>query len=79
VLLLGGIWWCFRENLSRATGTFVFGVLMIALQSYIFFGPPPASDKSMAWTALVSYAVLALVIWWLQDRRQSSPSSATTP
>lgn len=68
LLLLGGIWWCFRENLSRATGTFVFGVLMVALQMYIFFGPPPASDRAFAWTAIVSYALLALVIWWLQDR-----------
>jgi hypothetical protein len=69
LLLLGGIWWCFRGNLSRARGTFVFGVLMVALQAYIFFGPPPTSDKTFAWTAIVSYAALALVIWWLQDRR----------
>ena len=69
LLLLGGIWWCFRENLSRATGTFVFGVFMVALQVYIFFGPPPTSDKTFAWTAIVAYAAFALVIWWLQDRR----------
>jgi hypothetical protein len=69
LLLLGGIWLCFRDNLSRAIGTFVFGVLMVALQMYIFFGPPPASDKAIASTAIISYAALALVIWWLQDRR----------
>ncbi|HEV7706085.1 MAG TPA: hypothetical protein VGO46_17440 [Gemmatimonadaceae bacterium] len=79
LLLLGGIWWCFRENLSRAKGTFVFGVLMVALQTYIFFGPPPASDKAFAWTAIAGYVVLALVIWWLQDRHPSEARSATTP
>jgi hypothetical protein len=69
VLLVGGIWWCFRDNLLRAKGTFVFGVLMVALQTYIFFGPPPASDKAFAWTAIAAYALLAAVIWWLQDRK----------
>jgi len=75
LLLLGGIWWCFRENLSRATGTFVFGVLMVALQMYIFFGPPPASDRAFAWTAIVSYVLLAIVIWWLVDRRAARAST----
>jgi hypothetical protein len=69
LLLLGGIWLCFRDQLSRAIGTFVFGALMIVLQTYIFFGPPPVSDKAAASTAIIAYAVLALVIWWLQDRK----------
>jgi hypothetical protein len=72
LLLFGGMWLLFREHLSRATGTFVFGALMVALQAYIFFGPPPASDKAIAATAIVSYALLALVIWWLQDRKSAS-------
>jgi hypothetical protein len=69
LLLLGGIWLYFRDQLSRAIGTFVFGALMIALQTYIFFGPPPLSGKAAASTAIIAYAVLALVIWWLQDRK----------
>lgn len=68
LLLLGGIWWCFRDNLSRARTTFVFGVLLVALQVYFFFAPPPPSDTAIALTALVSYVVIAFVIWWLQDR-----------
>lgn len=79
LLLLGGIWWCFRENLSRAKGTFMFGVLMVALQMYIFFGPAPTSDKTFAWTAIAAYFVFAAVIWWLQDRRRSSDRPTTTP
>jgi cytosine/uracil/thiamine/allantoin permease len=42
---------------------------MLGVQAYVFFGPPPTSDRAFAWTALVLYAVFALVIWWLQDRR----------
>jgi hypothetical protein len=75
LILLGGMWLCFRENLSRAKGTFVFGVLLVAMQIYFFFAPPPASDKAIATTALLSYAVLALVIWWLQDRNWSGPNA----
>jgi len=47
----------------------VLGVLMVALQSYLFFGPPPASDRAAAWSALICYAALAGVIWWMQDRK----------
>jgi len=71
LLLFGGMWLLFREHLSRAIGTFVFGAVMVALQAYIFFGPPPASDKAIASTAILSYALLELVIWWLQDRKPS--------
>jgi hypothetical protein len=75
LILLGGMWLCFRDNLSRAKSTFVFGVLLVALQVYFFFAPPPPSDKAIAWTALISYAVLALVIWWLQDRKRASDAT----
>jgi len=69
LLLLGGMWLCFRDNLARATSTFVFGVLLVVLQLYFFFAPPPPSDQAIALTAIGSYVVLALVIWWLQDRK----------
>lgn len=67
-LLFGSIWLC-RGRLSRFPGTLVFGVLMLAIQAYIFFGPPPASDRAAASTAMIAYVVFATVIWWLQDRR----------
>jgi hypothetical protein len=69
VLLLGGIWLCVRRRLVRR-GTLLFGVLMLAIQAYnTFFGPPPTSDRAFAVTALIAYAVFAIVIWWLEDRR----------
>jgi hypothetical protein len=68
-LLFGGIWLCLRGRLTRSFGTLGFGVLMLGIQAYIFFGPPPTSDRAIASTALIAYAVFAIVIWWLQDRR----------
>ena len=41
-LLFGGIWLCLRGRLARSIGTLVFGVVMLAIQAYVFFGPPPA-------------------------------------
>jgi hypothetical protein len=73
-LLLGGMWLCFRGRLGRFPGTLGFGVLMCGVQAYVFFGPPPVSDRAFAWTALVAYAMFASVIWWLQDRHGRSES-----
>jgi hypothetical protein len=42
---------------------------MLAVQAYIFFGPPPASPAAAAGTALGAYGLFALVIWFLADRR----------
>jgi hypothetical protein len=68
-LLFGGIWLCVKGHLVRSPGTLTFGAVMLAVQAYVFFGPPPASDRAAATTALIAYGVFALVIWWLQDRR----------
>jgi hypothetical protein len=68
-LLFGGIWLCLRGRLARSVGTLAFGVLSLAIQAYVFFGPPPTSDRAAASMALIAYAVFAAVIWFLQDRR----------
>jgi hypothetical protein len=68
-LLFGGLWFCLRERLAHSLGTLAFGVLMLAIQAYIFFGPPPISDRAAVSTAFIAYVVFATVIWWLQDRR----------
>jgi hypothetical protein len=49
----------------------VFGVLMLGIQAYVFFGPPPASPAAAAVTALGSYLVFAAVAHWLD--RQHTP------
>ena len=68
-LLFGGMWLCLRGRLARSLGTVAFGAVMLGIQAYVFFGPPPTSDRAAASTALIAYAVFAAVIWWLQDRR----------
>jgi hypothetical protein len=68
-LLFGGMWLWLRESPAGRRGTLTFGVAMLAIQSSVFFGPPPGSDRAVASIALLSYAAFAAVIWWLQDRR----------
>ena len=68
VLLFGGMWLYFGLGTARRTAMLVFGVVMLAIQASVFFGPPPPSDKAAAATALVSYVVFALIIRALERR-----------
>ena len=52
----------------RRRGIIGFGLVMLAIQAYVFFGPPPVSAAAAAVTALSAYAIFALVIWFLADR-----------
>jgi hypothetical protein len=56
-------------NSTGRLGPPVFGVVMLSIQAYIFFGPPPASPAAAAVTALVSYVAFAFVAQWLARRR----------
>jgi membrane-bound metal-dependent hydrolase YbcI (DUF457 family) len=76
-LLFGAMWLYLRAHPGRSRGTVAFGVTMLGIQAYVFFGPPPVSANAAASTALVAYALFAGVIWWLQDRRTSSGSRLT--
>jgi hypothetical protein len=75
LLLFGGMIMYLRKTrpLSRVgrLGPPVFGVIMLAIQGYIFFGPPPASPMAAALTALVSYVFFAVVAHWLDRNRES--------
>jgi hypothetical protein len=68
-LLLGAVVVHLRAGHTRAPGIIVFGLTMLGIQAYIFFGPPPASPAAAAGTALGAYGLFALVIWFLADRR----------
>jgi len=56
-LLFGGMILYLRVtkpiNAIGRVGMPVFGIVMIAIQSYVFFGPPPTSPAAAAITALV--------------------------
>ena len=68
VLLFGGMWLYLSTAPVRRVPVAVFGLVMLAIQAYVFFGPPPASDKAAARTALAAYAVFAAVVARLARR-----------
>jgi membrane-bound metal-dependent hydrolase YbcI (DUF457 family) len=68
-LLFGGMSLYFRNaGLVRRAPIVAFGVVMLAIQVYVFFGPPPASGTAAAATALICYAAFAAIIAWLERR-----------
>jgi hypothetical protein len=73
-LLFGGMILYLRvtkaNNAIGRVGLPIFGVVMLAIQSYVFFGPPPASPAAAAMTALVSYVVFAALAEWLARQRR---------
>jgi len=67
-LLFGGMWLYFRTGVAPRIATAAFGLIMLAIQAYVFFGPPPASDKAAAATAILAYVVFAVVIRLIEGR-----------
>jgi hypothetical protein len=72
-LLFGGMYLYLRatEPVGRAGryGMVIFGLVMLAVQSFVFFGSPPPSARAAAITALGSYFVFAGVTYWLERMR----------
>lgn len=76
LLLFGGMCMYMRRttaiNAVVRFGPPAFGILMIAIQAYIFFGPVPGLPGELAVTALVSYIVFAAAIQWLDRQRRDA-------
>ncbi len=76
LLLFGGMFVFMRGtravDLLGRFGLPAFGAVMIAIQAYVFFGPPPSSPGELAITALASYIVFAAVIEWLSRKRRDA-------
>ena len=70
-LVLLGLRLYLARRPERGVGLVVFSLLMLGIQAVVFFGPPPTSGSRIAATALASYVVFALVVWWLADRRRA--------
>jgi hypothetical protein len=62
-LLFGGIALYVRTRAVRPGPVAVFGLVMLGIQAYLFFGPPPVSARAAAATALAAYLVFAAVIY----------------
>jgi len=73
-LLFGGMVMYLRvTHAVNAIGRFglpVLGVVMVAIQCYVFFGPAPTSPAAAATTALVAYVVFAALAEWLARQRK---------
>lgn len=64
-LLFGGMWLFLQQRSGPRTGLMVFGIVMLATQALVFFGPPPPSPAAAATTALLAYVLFAgFVAWW---------------
>jgi len=61
-VLFGGMWLYFGTAVFSRLRMVVFGVVMLGVQAYVFFGPPPVSDNAAALTALISYGVFAAAV-----------------
>lgn len=72
-LLSGGIFVYLRStnpvSLIGKFGVPVFGIVLLLLQSIVFFGAPPTSPSAAALTALSSYVALAGMAYWLDKKR----------
>jgi hypothetical protein len=81
LLLFGGMAMYLRRSrpldVIGRFGPPIFGLLMLAIQAYVFFGPPPTSPAAAAVTALVFYVVFAAVAQWLDGHRDHIESART--
>ena len=72
-LLFGGIALYLRTTEAKDAigryGMLVLGIVAVAAQAYVFFGPPPVSDAALAFTALGLYFLFAAVVYWLEGKR----------
>jgi hypothetical protein len=71
--LFGGMYLYLRAtepvNAVGRYGVAIIGLVMLVVQSFVFFGPPPASDRAAAVTALGSYILFAGIAQWLDRMR----------
>jgi len=72
ILLFGGMALFLSTTAAPRLRMVVFGLVMLAIQGYIFFGPPPVSADAAALTALGAYVVFAAVVARLE--RPGPPS-----
>jgi hypothetical protein len=75
-LLLGGMALFLSTTAAPRLKMVVFGFVMLAIQGYIFFGPPPISANAAALTALGAYVVFAAAAARLEHPSHPSRNGA---
>lgn len=72
-MLFGGIFLYMRSTTSNSRigtlGVPILGVVLVALQSMVFFGAPPETPSAAALTALFAYFLFFLLAFWLERYR----------
>jgi hypothetical protein len=73
IFLFGGMFFYFQSTTAKsAVGKFgmpLLGIILVMVQTYVFFGAPPDSPDAAAFTALIAYFVFAGVVAWLERQR----------
>jgi hypothetical protein len=71
--LFGGmyLYWAVTEPRTKGGrhAMVIFGLVMLAIQVFLFFGPAPASDRAAAASALACYFAFAGIASWLERKR----------
>ena len=76
LVLFGGIAIYLKGSRIKPWPTVIFGVVMMGILLWTRLGPPPATTRAFAISAIVSYIALAGVAWLLE--RTSKPIDATS-
>ena len=77
-LTAGAFVWYLRRTDGPALGPIVLAVLLLAMQAFNWFGPPPVAGAPvapMALLALAAYALATLVAWWVGTTRRTRGSA----
>jgi membrane-bound metal-dependent hydrolase YbcI (DUF457 family) len=73
VLLFGGMIIYLRSTTANSAvgryGMPVFGIVLILVQSYVFFGPTLSSPAAAALIAITCYVAFAGIAFWLERQR----------
>ena len=72
-LTFGAFLWYVRRTSGPAIGPIVLALLLLAMQAFSWFGPPPVAGAPvapMALLALAGYALASLVAWWVGTSRR---------
>jgi hypothetical protein len=75
VLLFGGMWLFLRRRSGPTTSMLIFGIVMLAIQTMVFFGSPPPSEAAAAITALLAYGLFAAFIARWEARHPMKPGA----
>ncbi|WP_095010995.1 hypothetical protein [Tsuneonella mangrovi] len=72
-LTYGAMWWNARRTDGPPLPLVILGLVMLAMQAFNWFGPPPeagAAVAPMAVLGLVGYAVATALAWWVGTTRR---------